>query len=248
MRLIASCVHRKTIDIPLQSRIHRYEHLQKDQLLDEWVKSIRDDDNKVPISRLYKSRSDGYWEELKRIVVQHNISCSVMSAGLGLVDFTDKAPAYSARFARVRRNDGTPSDLIPDGTSVDGRRWWWRKIGGQQKLQRLIRSGESIVILLPEMYLEIIIDTIIQETQRDESIPITIFTSLSRIPDDLDRFCVRLNKRMHRPLGGNGWTNGALTVLAAKFVLDRLRDPHSISPQISRLILRDLLSRSSIGP
>ena len=107
----------------------------------EWLGRIRGATERVPAHALYKG---GGWSLAKKAQEAATARCGdakVVSAGLGLVDWSQSVPPYDMTFT------GGNADTVPGGETAEGRAEWWDAIGGPNRLEDAVTEGRHDLVI-----------------------------------------------------------------------------------------------------
>jgi hypothetical protein len=203
--------------------------------MEQWTQALGSATATTSVARLYKG---GYWA-LARTLVQETslpVQAFVASAGLGLKDFAEFGPGYSATF------NPEDSDVVAGGHESNGRLWWWRHLGGRARLRALGEAEQSrVLVALPTAYLAVLMPDLEVLQARLGTTRVLVFTADPSLAGTLGGSVVLLQGRMSKVLGG---TAGQLTVRALDYVVRRAVAPEDLTPSRATLLLEEVRTRS----
>lgn len=203
-----------------------------------WLDSVAQVDVRVQVEALYKG---GGWAIAKKIhykVGELGGSVGVVSAGLGLVTFSETAPGYDITF--------TPGsvDSVPGSCTPEARSAWWSDLGGREKLMQLVKVVQPTVILtaLPSAYLDAVALTLAELSTMSDSMSICVLTSgaSSFAQAHLSEALVQVNARKALDLGGSV---GQILLSTARFVVEHMTNEYNLGRSDIQQLIQQLPSR-----
>ena len=107
----------------------------------DWLVRTQGATGRVPAHALYMGGGWSLAKKAQEAVAARGGDAKVVSAGLGLVDWSQRVPPYNMTFTSGN------ADTVPRGDTAEGRAEWWDAIGGSKKLQdAVLEGGHDLVI------------------------------------------------------------------------------------------------------
>ena len=222
LNLVVTCSERKSLPVPASLQVRSLTATSPAERIAEWSGRLRGAGGKLPLTELYRGE---HWAQVRGLVETarargYEPTLWVASAGLGLRQTDERAPAYGATFA-ARQPDSV-------GGSAVERRWWWKGLRdqlGTPELRELPHDG-ALMIVISESYADAL-EVDLREAARagGEMLLVggrTEIDGMARVSSD---------RRLAGELGG---TLASLNVRMASAWLARLNGRALVSPQLLR--------------
>lgn len=232
---VFACTASKTLPAVPQLEARWYRTLRPTVAFQRWSAALEQASDTTTVARLYKG---GYWSIARTLVHDTTLPLRalVASAGVGLRDFHERIPAYQAVF------NNAEIDAVPEAHHMNGQIWWWRHLGGRDRLRGLAEGpSPRIVVALPGQYLRVAMPDLLYLQAELGPRALTVFTTDTRAIDELGGSAVALQGRMSRVLGGAA---GHLTVRALDHVVRAAERPEDITPGRARALLARVLQKA----
>lgn len=175
--LITNCTNRKSL--PPSNGLDRYPKLIHEtklvELTRDWVKKIENATSKIQAKDLYKGRTISDIKKTTQLL--RNADVSVISAGLGLVNFEELIPSYELS---VSNQSDFIKNLNSNNINID--QWWSTinkiRLNKINPLSDLINSGDysKIFISTSASYLDLITTDLLKCSPKELK-KVLIFTS-----------------------------------------------------------------------
>lgn len=216
MLVVASCTQSKRGSPRPAARLRSYRDsgVSVPQICRSWQEGVARSTAVRVVRDLYKG---AYWAQVIALSEGLGARVGVVSAGFGYITDQAKVPCYSATFSA-----GHP-DSVPGASTADGRRAWWRLLGGDEGLSAALAESNTVVAVLPERYLDVVSpDLLAVPAER-----LIVFSTgcPPELAKHLEDRWIRLDARMVRSLGTNV---SALAPTAALRALSRVEAQESI--------------------
>jgi hypothetical protein len=172
--IITSCTLRKRADGSAPLCISSLRARGIGELAAAWTRTMACAPDRRPVERLYMGRT---FSDSLRVTSRLNGRLFVVSAGLGLVEATEDAPAYEATIAA---KDSHLSQVLRRYEQVTST--WWRELGkcrGEEfPISSLVRNSRTATffVALPSAYLRMVAEDLSRLSVRHAT-RLRIFTS-----------------------------------------------------------------------
>lgn len=153
--VITACTNRKRQAVPDDLRVSTIPIGTVAAVAAQWAERLRVSPMRLPASTIYGGRS---FQEASEAARQLDARLLVVSAGLGLIDATDRIPAYGCTVAA-----GVPDSVAGRiATSFSGLAWWTELQAvspfAQSVAETLADTKGQVLVALPSAYLSMLAD------------------------------------------------------------------------------------------
>ncbi len=194
MLVVASCTQSKRGRPTPTARLRTYrdDAVSAREVCRSWQEGVA---HSTPVRLARELYKGAYWSQVLAMSEGLGANLGVVSAGFGYIAEQTKIPCYSATFSA-----GHP-DSVPNASTADGRRAWWRLLGGDGALGTALVDSETVVVVLPERYLRVVSADLLACPAAN----LLVFSTgcPPELAEHLAERWIRLDARMVRALGVN---------------------------------------------